>query len=797
MLSVLSKVPFNASMAINLIIALLSFTIIIIAWCLTDRHKAVDQDTMVKSGFVVVYKQVYLLTAYINIALICGIATAGKFLCWTEIHNLLTRRYQTRESIYGFSKGMHAFIGNVVMTAVAICDPRVIKRGKVWAFIYTLCFLLAVLNALISTAVPQLLQKDVTLVSITRVQSQIESTVMQQKIKDMAPEDGIDNAAYMSRQVQDGKYLWEKIYQDAYTPENRTYTYISNWGHASVDGATDNSYPKSTPMTGKTRNVKGLDGFLTAISCHVIPCYDCSHTIESQNQDYQILNKFGTTNLTFYRDYTGIQYRVFWGIGPAYASGVGVADVNKTGMLREVSFYPMSNDADDYTYYLLFPGRVKVNCDFSIYTHNGKEDKGSERIFINNIRYFDHLPFADPMFTKYSATLDPQTVNGLLSEENILRNLTYNMHNAFRLLNDKLFRTQGKLSKVNDGEIEWAVRTDMHGYDLSIMAYATLLLAVTLVVYLFELLVMVFSKRLMPLISYTQEIDTRLSVVAVSGVPPLDGNPNMFGNSTDPKIDPVAGRHEDVKKKNQGNVLRKDSVFRWYKDSFVPEDPQGAYQMEMDALRQMQERNLAEAEQRRYYEEEMTKSRQSPGIHDWTPSNSGTPSTALTPGLTDTGNFVSNANIINNSVNRNPGFVIPQTAVGQDYQGEGTIGPQSAAQGVSLNTLPKPNVRFPKDVVSDGQAEDVGHSPCHFDNNNPQNSHWSEGQQEKPSFSDNHNIDGNQAQEKVHGCYIGRTFDQAPQLSIQFQDPLQLSIEMLDPYEKQQQQQQLNKEQCK
>ncbi|KAJ1918337.1 hypothetical protein H4219_002662 [Mycoemilia scoparia] len=812
MLSILSRIPVNASMAINLIITVLSFTIIIIAWCLTDRYKAVDQDTMVKSGFVVVYKQVYLLTAYINIALICGIATAGKFLSWTEIHNLLSRRYQTRECIYGFSKGMHAFIGNVVMTAVAICDPRVINRGKIWATIYIFCFLLAVFNALISTAVPQLLQKDVTLVNITKVRAQINSTIMPQKIYEMAssssPEEegGIDNAAYMARQVHDGKYLWEKIYQDAYDPKNRTYTYISNWGHASVDETTDKSYPKSSPMTGKTLDVKGLDGFLSSIKCHVIPCHDCSPTLDTHNQDYLTPSKMGVTNLTFYSNYSGIQYRVFWGNGVSGGNAIGVADVNKTGMIREANFYPQNDAKDGYNYFLLLPGRIKVNCDFGIYTHNGNGNKtdgrgGSEKIFINNTRYFDHIPFADPMFTKYSATLDPQTVNSLLSEENILRNLTYNMHNAFRLLNDKLFRTQGYISKVansdsddddDDGaEIEWAVKTNMRGYDLSIMAYATVLLAITFIVYLLELITMIFSKRLMPLISYTQEIDTRLSVVALSGVlPPDDANPSitattaprtmMFGGNNhrnkffprETKTDPITGiPQEDIRLKNQGNILRKDSVFRWYKDSFVPEithQPSrgGDYQMEMDALRQMQERNLTEAEQRRYYEHEVKKLKEFQTIRDSSYS-AGTLTTETVesggPSSYGIGECVKDrtSSFNNNSsshVNQNPEFLYPSTlsSIGQEYQNEREItdgvasqsssssaAAEWAASTPSLGGFYQSHVRFSEATVIDQQQiEDTKQTP-------PHRLQYLENRNYRDIRSDHHHQDKDQQQQQL------------------------------------------------
>ncbi|KAJ1676816.1 hypothetical protein EV182_007451, partial [Spiromyces aspiralis] len=115
----------NASGISNILVTLLSFTLIVLGWALPIRESAVNQDTLIKSGSVVIYHRVYLMTAYINFALICGVAVAGKLLCWTEVHNLLSHRYQTRESIHGFSKAIHAYADNILTTAVAILDPRV------------------------------------------------------------------------------------------------------------------------------------------------------------------------------------------------------------------------------------------------------------------------------------------------------------------------------------------------------------------------------------------------------------------------------------------------------------------------------------------------------------------------------------------------------------------------------------------------------------------------------------------------------------------------------------------------
>ncbi|KAJ1674231.1 hypothetical protein EV182_003699, partial [Spiromyces aspiralis] len=143
-------------------------------------------------------------------------------------------------------------------------------------------------------------------------------------------------------------------------------------------------------------------------------------------------------------------------------------------------------------------------------------------------------PFADYLFEGV-AIMDPGTVQSMFNERNILRNLTYNMHNSVRLYDDKLFRTDFRYKDVPSGnKIEWVVETDIAGYDFSIVVYATISLAAALLIYLIETLVMLTNRHLQPLISYTQEIDTRLSVVAISGTKVNECN-NCGGGGGEPQ----------------------------------------------------------------------------------------------------------------------------------------------------------------------------------------------------------------------------------------------------------------------
>ncbi|KAJ1918345.1 hypothetical protein H4219_002670 [Mycoemilia scoparia] len=534
-------------------------------------------------GWVVVHEQMYLLTSYITVSFMMSVASATKVLSWMEVWHIEHFRYHTKEDIYAYSKAIHAYVDSILSTLLAVFDKRIRKRSMRWFLIYLLCVVVSILNALASPAIPQLLQNNFTYLKKTDVYSLITSNVLTEKLENMTAKGNVDNVVFLTRQVNDGKYLWERAHQDVYTPENRTYTYISNWGHASPENSTDGSYPKSSPTIGKGRLQLGVDGFYTTISCHVIDCNNCSPELDSDNKDYLTPNKMGVTNLTLYNDNNGIQYRVFWGNGPKDSSGIGVAEVNKTGMIREASFDSKPDPNEDYNYYVLSPGRIKVNCDYQVLNNNGLE--GSSPLIVNNTEFFKHTPFADVIFTQTSSTLDPTTVNSLLNEENILRNLTHNIHNSFRLMNDKLFRTQKIHTEIDGGFVQWEVKSNMKGYDLSIIIYATFLLVITFMIFFKEFLYM-FKKRYVPLVTYAQDIDTRLSILALSDLPASKEHKKLFEYISNSNKDSTIEMGQEAEKQNAGNAQRvEDVLFFWEDGVFVPYYNEAEYQRLMKIRR--------------------------------------------------------------------------------------------------------------------------------------------------------------------------------------------------------------------
>ncbi|KAJ1918344.1 hypothetical protein H4219_002669 [Mycoemilia scoparia] len=415
-------------------------------------------------------------------------------------------------------------------------------------------------------SLPQLLEHNLTLVNTTDIKSQITSDILTQSLENLKGSDYVDDVVFMARQIHDGKYLWEKTYQDVYSPKTRSYTYTSNWGHASADGTVDGRYPKSTPMIGKTLDVTGLDGFRSSIKCYVTDCDDCDSPISSGDSDGPTSNKMGVTNLSFYNDNSGIQYQVFWGSSSKNDSDIGVADVDKTGMVEEASFYRKNGTKNGLNYSILSPGGIKVNCDYSVLNHNGQ--KNSKSLIVSDSKFFKHTPFADVTFNRASTTLDQSVLNSLLNEENILRNLTYNIHNSFRLMNDMLFRTYGYKSSAS-GQVTWAVKTNLLGYDHYVLILAALFMGMTVICYGYEFRYML-KKETLPYIGYTQDVDTRVSALALSGIPPSDEYEKLVSYAFGPGKEHMTEIYQEMEWHKKENAHRDQVLYRWNKGVFVP-----------------------------------------------------------------------------------------------------------------------------------------------------------------------------------------------------------------------------------
>ncbi|KAJ1676600.1 hypothetical protein EV182_007855, partial [Spiromyces aspiralis] len=245
-------------------------------------------------------------------------------------------------------------------------------RGRLWAFTYLICFAVAVFNALVSTALPQLLQKNVSVIRAQSMKIESNSTYLDYQLRNgpkTTQEDSYDEAVFLGKVVYDGKYLWEVVHQDAYTASNRSYTYISTWGHASPENSTDRRFAMSSPANGTVRSMQGLDGYLTAITCQVVPCGDCGTSTNDSSWRYGDVHKFGLLPPEFVGEDRDIcQYRVFWGYGNG--SGITVSMVNKTDVVREAIFIPVTDVNTQYEYEALQPGMIKVNCKYSFRTNN-------------------------------------------------------------------------------------------------------------------------------------------------------------------------------------------------------------------------------------------------------------------------------------------------------------------------------------------------------------------------------------------------------------------------------------------
>ncbi|KAJ1910181.1 hypothetical protein H4219_006266, partial [Mycoemilia scoparia] len=418
--------------------------------------------------------------------------------------------------------------------------------------------------SLATTALPQLLEHDITYLEFTDIKSQITSDVLTNRLANLTAKGNLDDVVFMARQVNDGKYLWEKIDSDKYDPKGRIYYYSSDWGHASADGTTDKKYPRPTPMPGKTNRVLKLDGFSTVINCYITDCEDCGATNDS---DSPTPNRMGITKITLEND-NRVQYQLFWGSGSKNSSGIGVVDADTAGMVKEASFHRKSDAEDSYNYSLLSPGGIKVNCDYTVLNKVGKA--GSEPLVVTNPDFFRHSPFADPLSSQApsdTTTLDPGTLNSLLSEENILRNLTYNIHNSFRLLNDKLFRTKGYQSDVN-GWVEWRIDSNKSGYDFFVFLIPTMFLGITVFLYICDLVTM-YKGRLMPL-SYAIDVDTRLSVMALADIPQSNEYEKLARYTLGSEKDFIAEAFQEVEYHQKEDAHRDEIKYRWHKGIFVP-----------------------------------------------------------------------------------------------------------------------------------------------------------------------------------------------------------------------------------
>ncbi|KAJ1911088.1 hypothetical protein H4219_006046 [Mycoemilia scoparia] len=444
------------------------------------------------------------------------------------------------------------------------------------------------MNSLAPPALPLLLKSNFIYLKVTQVVSQIPSDALTEKLGNLTSKGSVDNIVFMARQIYDGQYLWEKVYKDKYMPEDRAYEYVSNWGHASDNYRIDGGYPRSTPMPGKTLDVVGLDGFLSSIKCHVVNCDgndDCSpKTVVSDIQRTQAPNRMGITNLEFYNNYSGIQYQVFWGSDSKNGSAINVSGQDTTGMIREAKIDNKMDAEGGYSgNSQLSPGSIKVNCDYTVLNKNGKND--STPLVVTNTEFFNYNPFADIIFTQGSSniTLGEDTLHSLLSEENILRNLTYGIQNSFRLLNTRLFRSlQANLLQSNlglgSGFIEWGVESNLRGYDSWIIIYASIFLSIILLLNILDFALMDDENYMLP-VSYTQDINTRLSVLALSGIPPSDEYEKLFRYSFGSRRNSMIEMYQKIETLIHqkigglgGNGQRMDEgvLFAWENGVFLP-----------------------------------------------------------------------------------------------------------------------------------------------------------------------------------------------------------------------------------